>query len=109
MNALQNEVPSSPLFTVHTSKRLETLVPNVAEDTMTLHFEDGSESIADVVVGADGIRSAVRNSMFSQDERVEPEWTGVIAYRALVSKQTLEAKGLSDHPARKDIVLVRFE
>ena len=44
-------------------------------------FEDGSEVEADVVVGADGIHSAVRTSLFGPDA---PRFTGKICYRSVV-------------------------
>ncbi len=44
-------------------------------------FEDGSEVEADVVVGADGIHSAVRTSLFGPDA---PRFTGTICYRSVV-------------------------
>jgi salicylate hydroxylase len=44
-------------------------------------FEDGSEIEADIIVGADGIHSAVRSSLFGPDA---PRFTGKICYRSVV-------------------------
>ena len=44
-------------------------------------FEDGNEAEADVVIGADGIHSAVRESLFGPDA---PRFTGKICYRSVV-------------------------
>jgi salicylate hydroxylase len=44
-------------------------------------FRDGSEVEADVIVGADGIHSAVRASLFGPDA---PRFTGKICWRCLV-------------------------
>ena len=44
-------------------------------------FADGSEVEADVIVGADGIHSAVRASLFGPDA---PRFTGKICYRSVV-------------------------
>src|SRR5712691_10725741 len=44
-------------------------------------FTDGNEIEADVIVGADGIHSAVRASLFGPDA---PRFTGKICYRCLV-------------------------
>ena len=46
-----------------------------------IRFADGSRESADLVVGADGIHSAVRQAIFG-DER--PRFTGHVAYRGLV-------------------------
>ena len=43
-------------------------------------FADGSEVEADIVVGADGIHSAVRNSLFGADA---PRFTGCICWRGM--------------------------
>jgi salicylate hydroxylase len=47
-------------------------------DIAVSRFADGREVEADVVVGADGIRSAVRTSLFGPDA---PRFTGKIVYR----------------------------
>jgi salicylate hydroxylase len=45
-------------------------------------FADGSEAEADVIVGADGIHSPVRASLFGPDA---PRFTGKICYRSVVA------------------------
>jgi 2-polyprenyl-6-methoxyphenol hydroxylase-like FAD-dependent oxidoreductase len=44
-------------------------------------FADGSEAEADIIVGADGIHSVVRTSLFGPDT---PRFTGKICYRSVV-------------------------
>ena len=44
------------------------------------HFADGSAVEADIVVGADGIHSVVRNSLFGADS---PRFTGCICWRGM--------------------------
>lgn len=44
-------------------------------------FADGTEIDADLIVGADGIRSAVRQSLFGRDA---PRFTGSVCWRGLV-------------------------
>jgi salicylate hydroxylase len=44
-------------------------------------FADGSRAVADVVVGADGIHSAVRQALFGAEH---PRSTGHVAYRGLL-------------------------
>ena len=49
--------------------------------TAVARFADGSEIEADVIIGADGIHSAVRESLFGSDR---PRFTGCICWRGLV-------------------------
>jgi salicylate hydroxylase len=51
------------------------------ENVAVARFTDGSEIEADVVIGADGIHSAVRASLFGPDA---PRFTGKICWRCLV-------------------------
>lgn len=44
-------------------------------------FEDGTHFEADLIVGADGVRSAVRSSLFGEED---PKYTGHMCYRATV-------------------------
>jgi salicylate hydroxylase len=62
-------------------------------DLAVARFADGSEVEADVVVGADGIHSAVRASLFGPDA---PRFTGKICYRSVVpaaGAQSLSTEG----------------
>ncbi|MFE9022910.1 FAD-dependent monooxygenase [Streptomyces sp. NPDC007808] len=51
-----------------------------------IRFADGAETEADAVIGADGIHSAVRHSVFGPDEAV---FSGTSGYRALVPMDRL--------------------
>ncbi|KAF2092488.1 FAD/NAD(P)-binding domain-containing protein [Rhizodiscina lignyota] len=45
-----------------------------------VQFEDGSpDETADLVIGADGIRSPVRHSLFGDDSKYRPEYLGICA------------------------------
>jgi salicylate hydroxylase len=55
-------------------------------DRVVLRFADGSTAETDVVVGADGLHSAVRTSLYGQDK---PEFTGHICWRGLVPASAL--------------------
>lgn len=55
-------------------------------DGVTLRFEDGSSAEADIVVGADGIHSAARTSMFGPES---PRFTGNVCWRGLVPSDML--------------------
>jgi len=50
-------------------------------DLAVARFADGSEVEADVIVGADGIHSRVRTSLFGPDA---PRFTGKICYRSVI-------------------------
>ena len=50
-------------------------------DTAVARFADGSEIEADVLIGADGIRSAIRQQLFGADA---PRFTEQMAWRAIV-------------------------
>lgn len=49
-------------------------------------FADGTEIEADIIVGADGIHSAVRESLFGH---IEPTFTGCICWRGLVPAEAV--------------------
>jgi salicylate hydroxylase len=72
MTALENRLPSG---VVEMGRR----VSGVAEGR--IEFTDGSTVSADVIVGADGIHSAVRTSLLGREQ---PTFTGVVAFRAVV-------------------------
>jgi len=52
-----------------------------AGDSAEATFADGSTAEADVIVGADGIHSAVRTALFGPDA---PRFTGKICYRSVI-------------------------
>ena len=58
-------------------------------------FSDGHAIEADVVIGADGIHSVVRESLFGRDL---PRFTGCVCWRGLVP---IEA--LADHPDAREM------
>ena len=57
-------------------------------DSVHLAFADGSEAEADVVVGADGIHSRIRDALLGPGS---PRFTGVICWRGQVSADRLPA------------------
>jgi salicylate hydroxylase len=50
-------------------------------DTAVLEFADGTQVESDVVIGADGIHSVIRESLFGAQP---PRFTGVVVWRGLV-------------------------
>jgi len=57
-----------------------------AEASAAAHFADGSTIEADIVVGADGIHSLVRTSLFGADS---PRFTGCMCWRGLVPAERI--------------------
>jgi 2-polyprenyl-6-methoxyphenol hydroxylase-like FAD-dependent oxidoreductase len=60
-------------------------------------FDDGSEARADLLIGADGLRSTVRAQLFPG---LEPEYAGYVAWRSIVEESALPAASrqwLADH------------
>ena len=55
-------------------------------DGVVACFDDGTEVVADLLVAADGIRSAVRGHFLP---RVKPQYAGYVAWRGLVDERAL--------------------
>ena len=90
------------------AKRLASYSEPASEsDPIVLTFKDGTEATCDVLVGCDGIKSAVRRTMYTRlAEEAEanghaeeaarlrtmndPVWSGCVAYRGLIPAGTLE-------------------
>jgi len=97
MSDAAEETYGAPQLTIHRADLMTALEAAVGEDTVrlghqlascdtsgdavSLRFADGSTDEADVVVGADGIHSAVRSSILGPEH---PEFTGTVAYRGVV-------------------------
>ncbi len=63
-----------------------TAVSKDAAGPYVLRFADGSQAGADLLVGADGLKSIVRRDVFSEPE---PEFSGFVAWRGLVPRGEL--------------------
>ena len=64
---------------VHLGHRLAGLQER--EDGVRLSFADGTSVEADIVIGADGVRSVVRQALYGDDH---PSYTGQMVWRALL-------------------------
>ncbi|KZT63441.1 FAD/NAD(P)-binding domain-containing protein [Daedalea quercina L-15889] len=96
---LNAHLPPNPSYTAHFHKRLVSYATSPSDPEATiLTFADGSTAVCDLLVGCDGIRSAIRGTMYqSQPTSVDPIWSGSIAYRSLVPRKVL-AKAYPEHP-----------
>ncbi|MGW6174151.1 FAD-dependent oxidoreductase [Arthrobacter sp. NPDC055138] len=79
-----------PAERVHIGHKMITVTDN--GDSATVKFENGVEVTADLVLGADGIRSSVRNQIFGG---VQPVFSHTIAMRAVISAD--DAYGLVEN------------
>jgi salicylate hydroxylase len=79
--ALAGALPAERL---HTSHRLASIEDR--GESVALGFANGETAEAEIVVGADGIHSAVRGLLFGPEA---PRFTGCIAYRGLVPAERL--------------------
>lgn len=68
-------------------------------DGVEVTFEDGSHHRCDILIGFDGIKSAVRQHVLSPEQYrdLAPFWSGTYAYRGMIPteqlEKTMEAKG----------------
>ncbi|KAF4618175.1 hypothetical protein D9613_011654 [Agrocybe pediades] len=82
---------ASPTLQYHLSHRLTKY--RESKDGLILEFSNGSTAVCDLLVGADGINSAVRKTLLAEgkhwteeeiDLHARPIWTGIHCYRCLV-------------------------
>src|SRR5215472_10418711 len=78
-----------PTERVHLGHRLLGLANN--GNSPEAWFENGTHVTADVLVGADGIHSAVRAALFGEEEAA---FAGCVAYRGLVPAERIAGLGL---------------
>ncbi len=100
------KLPTS--YRIHCSKRLRSHNQRQG-GPISLLFEDGTEAKCDILLGADGLKSAVRRSLLGEKAQqlqaekmwseaadmtalIEPTWSGTNAYRALIPAERLKAR-----------------
>ena len=98
----------SPSVQILTSHRLTSY--RQTEDGVNLFFKNGKTATCDLLIGADGINSAVRKSFLAElkslsDEEAtriaRPVWTGTHVYRDLIDSETLRR----DYPNHRALTL----
>lgn len=92
-----------PAEIVHFGKRLEGLVEG--DEGVLLMFEDGSEVRADVVIGCDGIKSRVKESLFPGEVDMMPRYSGMYGYRAVLDMEDMVG-AVGDQRARVSTMYV---
>ncbi|KAK6601763.1 mannitol 1-phosphate dehydrogenase [Botrytis cinerea] len=102
MDILIKLLPSS--CDVRFGKRLVGIVSSVSDlccgshhphANVTLQFQDGTTSIADLVIGADGVKSLCRDIVLAPSfnaEAFKARFTGKIAYRGLIPMEEAKAR-----------------
>ncbi len=73
----------------------------------TAYFDDGAHFTGDVIIGFDGIKSAVRHHVLPVDQygEITPFWSGTYAYRGMIPTGELEA-ALEAKGSEKRLALV---
>ncbi|HEV3106699.1 MAG TPA: FAD-dependent monooxygenase [Trinickia sp.] len=77
--------------TVNWGKRLAGL--DWRGETIALAFEDGSRADADIVIGADGLRSRVRSALCGHEQ---PVFSGQVAFRGSYPRELLGGLRIDD-------------
>lgn len=65
-------------------RRLKSLVST--SDSVQLHFEDGHQETADLVIGADGLSSTIRKILIGDEP---PVFSGQVAFRSMFSTDAM--------------------
>lgn len=73
-----------PAARYHFAKNLRSF--SESPGRVVVHFDDGSSARGDLLVGADGLRSAVRAQLF---RGLQPAYGGYVAWRAMVEEAML--------------------
>jgi 2-polyprenyl-6-methoxyphenol hydroxylase-like FAD-dependent oxidoreductase len=107
LNPLCEELYGAPHMTLHRANLLDVIASRFQAQRIHLGhrligledngrcteacFENGARITADVLVGADGIHSAVRSALFGEEA---PVFAGCVAYRGLVPAERIADLGL---------------
>ena len=107
MSSAAEEKYGAPQLTIHRADLLDALRNSLPKDVVqlgrsvsgvetgdasaTLQFEDSLCESFDLVIGADGIHSVVRNALWGDDS---PTYTGMVSYRGVFSAEA--ARDLPD-------------
>ncbi|KAJ5239678.1 hypothetical protein N7468_004297, partial [Penicillium chermesinum] len=83
---------------VHFGKRLKSYTET--DSHVELRFEDGTTVCADVVIGCDGIKSQIKQSMLPEESAAKPpRYSGMYGYRAVLNMDDM-VSAVGDRRAR---------
>lgn len=101
-NFLQEMLDLLPADAVHFGHRCTRYTHS--DDGVTLHFANGSSAFANVVVGADGIKSVLRENLYAQSQLEQvaqaPKYSGWVVWRGLIERGRFEEKMGKDYPTK---------
>ncbi|KZT63440.1 FAD/NAD(P)-binding domain-containing protein [Daedalea quercina L-15889] len=108
-SVLSAHLPLDPSCAAHFNKRFVSYATSPADpESIILTFADGTNATCDLLVGCDGIKSAVRGTLFRpQSNLTNPVWSGSVAYRSLVPRETLLNVN-PEHQSLEHVVLVSY-
>ena len=102
MDALVKHIDHSR---VHFKKRC-TSVMVLSNSKQCINFADGSTVYADVVIGADGIKSVVRGAVIGQDSSDSVTYSNTSCYRGLVPIELVHNAGIRANLTARPICFV---
>lgn len=112
LDVLVDHLPSG---VAHFGKRLASYSENA--QNVELHFDDGSSSSCDVLIGCDGIKSTIRKQMYEAEaakgkphllQYIEPIWSGTMVYRSLIPAERLREAVGRRHRVVDDPTIVSY-
>lgn len=86
LSALINGVRAIKPDAIHLGCPVAGITQN--EDSASLILADGREITGDIVIGADGVKSTIRNALWGPDN---PTFAGMIAWRSVIPMKNLPA------------------
>lgn len=104
---LSSYTQTTPTF-LNTQSTPSAPSPSSTTPSVHLTFEDGTTATTDLLIGCDGVKSVVRRCLLHEQaaraleygkpgeadallSAIEPRWTGIVAYRALIPVERLKA------------------
>jgi salicylate hydroxylase len=86
LNALRLQLPQDAIKLGHRAEAIDNI-----ENKPRVRFTNGAVQEFDVLVGADGIHSLARMTLFGPDQ---PQFTGLVSYRSVVDRSKLSLPNL---------------